>query len=57
MGDDYDSLCVDMLDELNGLFSDNGQKASRAIKQIERSLAIWNQRRADFEKYRRKYGQ
>ena len=55
MGDDYDSLCVDMLEELNHIFSDKEQKPAKTLKQIEKSLTEWNRRRLAFEQYRKVY--
>lgn len=53
MGDDYDILCVNMLEELNYILTEEDWKAPKTIKVLKQRLAEWNRRRKDFEQYRK----
>ena len=55
MGDDYDSLCVDMLEELNYMLTEWEGKPAKQLKVLRKRLTEWNKRRSDFEQYRKVY--
>ena len=54
MGDDYDVLCRDMLEELNYILVEEDWKAAKIAKVLTQRLEQWNRRRTAFEKYRKR---
>ena len=52
MGDDYESLGQDMLQEVAELLDDKGGKAAKKMRRLERLYAEWRRRESSFRSYR-----